>query len=72
MTPLRQRFIDDLEMKDRSPSTVQAYVTAVAQFAQYFDKSPELLGREEIRKFLLHLIRERRIVETGVSDESRN
>ncbi len=61
MTPLRERFIDDLEMKDRSPSTVQAYVTAVAQFARYFDKSPELLGREEIRKFLLHLIRERRV-----------
>jgi site-specific recombinase XerD len=61
MTPLRRRFIDDLEMKMRSPKTVRAYVTAVAQFARYCDKSPELVGREEIRRFLLYLVRDKRV-----------
>ena len=45
----------------RSPKTVRAYVTAVAQFARYCDKSPELVGREEIRRFLLYLVRDKRV-----------
>ncbi len=64
MTPLRQRFLDDLRMRNLSPRTQDAYVRAVAQFAKHFKRSPDQLGREHIREYLLHLIRLGRAWET--------
>lgn len=57
MTPLRQRLLDDLRMRNLSPHTRDAYVRAVAQFARHFNRSPDQLGREHVREYLLHLIR---------------
>jgi len=56
MTPLRQRLIDDLRIRNRSPRTIEAYVRHVAQFARYFGHSPEVLGPEEVRRYQLHLL----------------
>ena len=56
MTPLRQRFIDDLRLRNYSPRTIEAYVAGVARFAKHFGKSPELLGTEHLRDFQLHLL----------------
>lgn len=61
MTPLRQRFLEDLRLRNYSPHTLQAYVAGVARLAQYFGRSPDQLGPEEVRAFLLSL------VERGVS-----
>jgi hypothetical protein len=44
-------------MRNLSPHTQDAYVRAVAQFAKHFNRAPDLLGREHIREYLLHLIR---------------
>jgi len=56
MTPLRQRFLDDLRLRNYSPRTIEAYVAGVARFAKHFGRSPELLGTEELRAFQLHLL----------------
>jgi len=56
MTPLRQRFIDDLRLRNYSPRTIEAYVSQVACFARHFGRSPEVLGPEEVRRFQLHLL----------------
>jgi integrase/recombinase XerD len=56
MTPLRQRFLDDLRLRNYSPRTLETYVYCVARFARHFHRSPELLGPEEIRAFQLHLL----------------
>ncbi len=56
MTPLRQRFIDDLRLRNYSPRTVEAYVLRVAQFAQHFRRSPDRLGMEEVRAYQLQLL----------------
>jgi integrase/recombinase XerD len=58
MTPLRQRFIDDLQLRNLSPKTVKAYVAGVVRFARHFGRSPAELGTEEIRAFQLHLLHE--------------
>src|SRR2546430_17729736 len=57
MTPLRQRMIDDLRMRNLSDHTVKAYVRAVAKFAKHFGQSPEQLERKHVREYLLHLIK---------------
>jgi len=58
MTPLRRRMIDDMTLRNLSPHTVEAYVRAVAQFAQHFQRSPEQLSGEDARQYLLHLVRD--------------
>jgi site-specific recombinase XerD len=56
MTPLRQRFLDDLRLRNYSPRTLEAYVAGVARFARHFGRSPDQLGPEEVRAFQLHLL----------------
>jgi site-specific recombinase XerD len=60
MTPLRQRFIDDLRLRNYSPRTIKCYVEAVALLAKHSQRSPDLVSVEEIREFQLHLIRQGR------------
>jgi integrase/recombinase XerD len=59
MTPLRQRFIDDMRLRNYAPKTIEAYVAGVARFANHFNRSPALLGSEEIRAFQLHLVKKK-------------
>jgi site-specific recombinase XerD len=56
MTPLRQRFLDDMRLRNYSPRTLETYVSCVARFAQHFGRSPDRLGSEEIRAYQLHLL----------------
>ena len=56
MTPLRQRLIHDLQLRNYSPRTVSCYVAAVAHFARHFGRSPEHLDAEHARQYQLHLL----------------
>jgi integrase/recombinase XerD len=56
MTPLRQRFIDDLRLRNYAPRTIETYVGRIVAFAKHFGRSPELLGPEDVRAFQLHLL----------------
>ncbi len=56
MTALRQRLIDDLQLRGFSPYTQKAYVQAVARFARHFKTAPDQLGPEEVRQYLLYLV----------------
>jgi site-specific recombinase XerD len=60
MTPLRQRMIEDMQVRNFAPATQQNYVHHVAAYAKYFKRSPELLDPEAIRQYLLYLIEERK------------
>jgi integrase/recombinase XerD len=44
MSVLRQRLIEDMQVRNYSPRTVEAYVAAVAKLAKHYGKSPEQLG----------------------------
>jgi integrase/recombinase XerD len=60
MTPLRQRLLEDLQLRNYAPKTIACYVLHVAQFARHFGRSPELLGADEIRAWQLHLLQVKR------------
>lgn len=57
MTPLRQRILDYMRTRNLSANTQAAYVRVVAAFAKQFNQSPDRLGPDHVREYLLHLIR---------------
>lgn len=61
MTALRDKMIRELELQRRSPKTIEAYVTAVAQLAEYYRRSPDQISLEEVRDFFHYLIVERKL-----------
>ncbi len=60
MTPLRQRMIHDMQFRNLAQGTVRAYVREVAQFARYFKCSPDRLGSEQVRKYLVYLVEQKK------------
>jgi integrase/recombinase XerD len=53
---LRRRYIDDFRLRNKSPRTIETYVLRVMQFARHFQRSPELLGPDELRAYQQHLL----------------
>jgi integrase/recombinase XerD len=56
VSPLRQRMIDDMTIRNMSPNTQKAYIRAVKNFSRHFGKSPDKLSFEDVRKYQLHLV----------------
>lgn len=61
MTPLRKRMIEEMELRNFAPKTIDLYVDRVARFAKHFGQSPELLGEEHVRQYLVYLVEERKL-----------
>ena len=59
MTPLRQRYIEDLQLRGLSARTQDSYVRVVRQLAEHYGKSPEVISEEELRQYLLYLKNEK-------------
>ena len=55
----RDRMIGEMELRGMAPATKKSYLACCRLFVAYFMKSPEQLGTEEVKTFLLHLVRER-------------
>jgi len=53
MTPLRQRMIEDLQLRGLSERTQEMYVRAVRQLAEHDHTSPERITEEELRDSFL-------------------
>jgi integrase/recombinase XerD len=59
MTPLRQRFTEDLQRRNYAARTISCYVAHVAAFARHFRRSPDQLGSAHLRAYQLHLLQRR-------------
>jgi len=54
-------MLDDKQIHNFSPRTVECYTYHVGRFAKFFGKSPEQLGPEEVRTYQIHLVQEREV-----------
>jgi integrase len=55
ISPLRQRMIDDMTIRNMSPLTQKSYIRAVKNFSRFFQRSPDKLTFEHAREYQLHL-----------------
>ena len=60
VSPLRQRMIEDMTVRNLSPATQQSYIYAVAKFSRHCGRSPDRLRLEDVRAYQLHLIAQQR------------
>ena len=56
ISPLRQRMIDDMTMRNLSANTQETYIRSVAQLSAFHRRLPDQLGVEHLRDFHLHLV----------------
>ena len=61
MTSLRQRLIEDMQIRNLAVNTQESYIQQVSLFARHFKKSPELLGPEQIRAYQLYMTNEKKL-----------
>ena len=51
ISPLRQRMIDDMTIRNMSPNTRKIYTYAVANFSAIQGRSPDKLGLDDVREY---------------------
>ena len=66
MTSLRQRMVEDMQIRNLAPDTQVSYVGHVARFARYCQRRPEELGAEDVRRYQLHLINDKQLAPTSI------
>ena len=66
MTPLRKRMMEELQLRNLSPITADTYLRAVERFARYYNLSPEKMGPEQVRGYLLHLMNDNEVVASTI------
>lgn len=60
MTPLRKRMLEELQLRNYADFTIERYLEAVQSFAKFIGKPPAEAGAEQIRDYLLHLVKDRK------------
>jgi site-specific recombinase XerD len=61
MTPLRQRMLEDMGIRNLSANTQLSYLQQVSSYAKHFHRSPEGLGPQEVRAYQVFLTAERKL-----------
>jgi len=61
VTHLRRVMLEELERRNYSEDTARGYISAVAEFARHFGKSPDQLGPDELRSYQAYLLKKRKL-----------
>ena len=59
MTALRQKMIEDMQLRGFAERTQEAYLSAVRQLAKHYRKPPDQIDEEELRQYFLFLKNEK-------------
>ena len=57
---------EDMQVRNLSSQTQATYLQQVSLFARHFNKSPEILGPEEIRSYQVYLTNERKLAPSSI------
>ncbi len=60
LNPYIRRMAEDMQLRNLTPSTIDAYTYHVDKFCHFFGKSAEQLGPDEIRQYQLYLVNEKK------------
>jgi integrase/recombinase XerD len=67
MTPLRQRMLEDMQIRNFSQNTQESYLQQVSLYARHFRRSPEGLGPRNIRDYQVYLTNEKKLAPGSIS-----
>ncbi len=67
MTPLREKFIEDMRVRGLAPTTQRQYLHHTIEYAKYFNRSPAELDCEAIHQYLVHLVEDRKLSTESVN-----
>lgn len=67
MTQLRQRMIEEMQVRRYATKTQEAYVHWVSALAKYYHKSPDQIEQEEVRRWFVYLTNERKLSRSSVT-----
>ena len=67
MSILRNQMIEQMQLRGFSSRTIDAYIGCIVQLSSYFNKSPDQLSEEEIRKYYYYHIVDKQLSKTWVN-----
>jgi len=67
MSALRQKMLEDMQLKGLAVRTQEAYVNAVFQLSQHLKKSPDHIEEPELREYFLYLKNEKQVADSTFS-----
>lgn len=67
MTPLRQRMMEDMQIRNLSANTQASYVLQVSQFARHFSRSPIELSPGDVRTYQVYLMNEKKLAPSSIT-----
>jgi len=69
VTSLRQKMTEELVRRNYSEGTVRVYLQHVEEFARFFNRPPNQLGPDHIRKYTAHLFETRKLSSSAVCQQ---
>lgn len=67
MTPLRQRMLEDMQIRNFSQNTQESYLMQVSLYARHFRRSPKGLGPRDIRDYQVYLTNDKKLAPGSIS-----
>jgi len=67
VSALQKRMIEDMSLRGFSTRTQDSYVRSVSGLAGYYNRSPDVLSTEEIRRYFVNLTCERKLARPTVT-----
>jgi integrase/recombinase XerD len=61
MGKLRDQMLADLQLRGATTRTQEIYLREVSNLAKYFNRSPEELGEDELKEYMLYMMKERHL-----------
>ena len=60
-------MLEELQRRNYTQSTTRAYLRTIDDFARHFNRPPDQLGPEQIREYVAHLFRDRKLTDNTVN-----